>query len=694
MHQLPKISIVTPTYNCGHLIQRCIESVTSQGYQNIEHIIVDGGSSDNTVQVLKRYPHLRWISEKDTGEANALNKGLTKVTGDIVCWLNADDYLHPNALIRVGQMFASNPEWELVFGNTHMVDPNGKILWVKNSFSGTSLNTLLKWWEHGSMPHQPSMFFRKRLFDRVGPLNETLHFSIDLELWLRCAVETRYHHIDRVLSCAVQRSDCKSDGTEVDQIQSHWRVLLPFLKHLSFDDRVDFWGDYYIGRLTGLNNHNHLDPVRFPDSEEALIAVVRAITLHESSLGILSYLFPEQQALLAVVERLIARGLYFNETQLIAVSEKPRAPQSIPVDKTIVIDGVFFERARTGIFRVWDSILREWSQTSFGKRVVVLDRSGHAPRHPGIRYRLVPRANKELIKESEMLKNICLEENAALFISTYYTSVDGIPSIMPVYDMIPEKTRLFKLTEPDWQAKHLAIKRASAFCCISESTRKDLLEVFPDINPMSAVVTLCGIDREKFSPAGRDELIEICKRLNLDRPYFIVPGGNVEYKNVRMFFEAMRAIPSQHGFKALTTGSFSQKDLGDLTTGCEIVNVGLTDDELRVSYTGALALVYPTKYEGFGLPILEAMSCGCPVITTPWTSIPEVAGGAAMYVKDASTLTTALVEIQRPEAREKLIAAGFERAGKFSWQTMASQIQGVCEQVIGATELARPVRLS
>lgn len=688
MHQLPKISIVTPTYNCGHLIRRCIESVMSQGYPNIEHIIVDGDSSDDTVEVLKQYPHLRWMSEKDTGEANALNKGLKLVTGEIVCWLNSDDYLHPNALLPVGRAFADNPEWELVFGNTHMVDPNGKILWVKNSFAGTSLRTLVKWWEHASMPHQPSMFFKKRLFDRVGPLNETLHFSIDLELWLRCAAETRYHHIDQVLSCAVQRNDCKSDGTEVDQIKSHWNVLIPFLKHLSFDECVDFWGDYYIGRLTGLNCHNHLDPTRFPDSEEALLAVVRAITLHESNLGILAFLFPEQQSLNAVVDLLVARGLYFKETQLISVPDRQLVTQGIPLSKSIVIDGVFFERARTGIFRLWDSILREWSQTPLGKSIVVLDRSGHAPRYPGIRYRLVPRAHKELVRESDMLRQICLEENAALFISTYYTSVEGIPSVMPVYDMIPEKTGTFDLNEPDWQAKHLAVRRASAFCCISQSTRNDLLEIFPGLNPGSAVVTLCGVNRQKFSPASRSELIELCKRLNLDRPYFVVPGGNVSYKNVRMFFEAMKGLPSQHGFKVITTGSFSQQDLGSLSTGCEIVNVGLTDDDLRIAYSGALALVYPTTYEGFGLPILEAMSCGCPVITTPWTSIPEVGGGAVMYVNDARSLSDAIIEVQRPETRERLIAAGFERVERFRWDTMAAQIQNVCEQVIRVTEAA------
>jgi glycosyltransferase involved in cell wall biosynthesis len=289
MQKWPKISIVTPTYNCGHLKAKCIESVLAQNYPNLEHIVVDGASKDNTVEVLKSYPHIRWISEKDTGEANALNKALKMATGDVVCWLNADDYFFPDALIPVGELFMKNPSWELVYGNTHMVDPEGKIIWEKISVPDTSLKTLVRWWDNTTMPHQPSMFFSRSLLARVGPLNEHLHFSIDLELWLRCAVEAKFHYINRTLSCATQRDDCKSGGTEVQQIQSHWKVLLPFLAYLPVNERIDFWHEYYLGRLTGLKGHTHLDPTRFPDSEEALLGLVRAISLHPQSLAVVAH---------------------------------------------------------------------------------------------------------------------------------------------------------------------------------------------------------------------------------------------------------------------------------------------------------------------------------------------------------------------------------------------------------------------
>ena len=686
MNPWPKISIITISRDRGPSIGRCIESVHAQGYPNLEHIIVDRGSTDTTINIVQEHPHMRWVAEHELGEAAALNKAIRMSTGEIVCWLAAEDLMSPDTLTSVGQTFTAHPDWEILCGTNDIVSSHGVVVGATPSTPHASVKTLVRWWDTSTMPHHSSTFVRRKLLDRVGPIDERNHASIDLELWLRCAAHTTFHFMNRTFSRTTQRTEQESDSGRVERIKSSWRALTPALSHLSFDEWVDFWGDYYIGRLSGLNGHAHLESTQFPESEEALLGVVRAITLHKKALGILRYLFADDKALVAVAELLGARGLYFNDAELISVPDRGLHARRSKPEQSIVIDGIFFERCRTGIFRMWDSLLKEWSTTPFARRIVVLDRSGHAPRHPHIEYRLTPRADTtNLNDEQKLLETICAQENAALFVSTYYTSIDTVPSVMPVYDLIPEKMG-FDLREADWVAKHLAIKRASAFCCISHSTRNDLLELFPDIDPASAVVTHCGLDRRIFKPSTGAEVVSLCQRLNLDRPYFILVGGKAGYKNAQMFFEAMRTLPTQHGFKVLVTGNFSPSEIRGLETGCEIVTATLTNEELNAAYSGALALVYPSKYEGFGLPLLEAMACGCPAITTPWTSLPEVGGSAVMYVNDGRSLANAMVEIQRPGTREMLIAAGYEQIEKFRWDTMAGQIQDVCEQVIRATQ--------
>ena len=141
---LPKISIVTPTYNCGHLIERCIQSVLAQDYASFEHIIIDGASDDETVKVLQRYPHVRWLSEPDTGEANAINKALALATGDIVCWLNADDLLCVGTFKKIAALFVTNPEWELVYGDAEFILADGTLLGVKRPQARLGLTHLLR----------------------------------------------------------------------------------------------------------------------------------------------------------------------------------------------------------------------------------------------------------------------------------------------------------------------------------------------------------------------------------------------------------------------------------------------------------------------------------------------------------------------------------------------------------------------
>lgn len=344
---------------------------------------------------------------------------------------------------------------------------------------------------------------------------------------------------------------------------------------------------------------------------------------------------------------------------------------------TILVDGVFFQMYKTGIARVWRSLLQEWAENGFAKHIIVLDRVGTSPKIPGIRYCNVPAYDySKTDADREMLQQVCDEEGADLFISTYYTTPLSTPSVFMAYDMIPEVLGA-NFNEPMWQEKHYAIRHASAYISISENTARDLIGFFLDISSELVTVAHCGVSGV-FSPAGQEDINRFKTKYGISKPYFISVGGGSDYKNIRLFFQAFGQLASKQGFEIVCTGSgvLLEAEFRAYTSGSIVHKLQLDDQELRLAYSGAIALVYPSKYEGFGLPILEAITCGCPVITCPNSSLPEVAGEAALYVKDDDVdgLANALCEVQKPKVRNSLIAAGLEQAKKFSWSKMAKTV--------------------
>lgn len=180
---LPKISIVTPSYNQGQYIEETILSVIGQGYPNLEYIIIDGGSSDETVDIIKKYEAsiTYWVSEKDKGQSHAINKGFARATGDILAWLNSDDMYMPGTLNKVVTMLrpAANA---IVFGNCLHFNEGGTqfVAWGSDvvNFAKQSL-------ENVDFISQPSAFWTRKTWETVGSLSEDLHFAFDWEWFLR-----------------------------------------------------------------------------------------------------------------------------------------------------------------------------------------------------------------------------------------------------------------------------------------------------------------------------------------------------------------------------------------------------------------------------------------------------------------------------------------------------------------------------
>jgi len=177
---LPKITVVTPSYNQGAFLEQTILSVLGQLYENLEYIVVDGGSTDNSVEVIKRYESqlAYWVSEKDRGQAEALNKGFARATGDILCWLNSDDFLLPGALHEVAKNFQEPVD--LIYGNCLSFSDKGTRSIVNRPPAHD--RELLAFVDYIV---QPSSFWRRSLWEKTGQLNEELHYAFDWEWFLR-----------------------------------------------------------------------------------------------------------------------------------------------------------------------------------------------------------------------------------------------------------------------------------------------------------------------------------------------------------------------------------------------------------------------------------------------------------------------------------------------------------------------------
>jgi len=204
-----KISIITPSLNQDQFLEESIESVLNQAYPNLEYIIIDGGSSDNSVEIIKKHSDriTYWVSEPDNGQAHAVNKGISHAHGDIIGWLNSDDIYLPNCLDTIIEVFQRNPMADVVYGDHIFVDDEGNELLKKKEIS---VDFNIMFWGRNHIA-QPAVFFRKNVLDRAGLLDEKLHYALDWEWWHRMGkAGCRFVKIKKFLAAAHWQFDSKS----------------------------------------------------------------------------------------------------------------------------------------------------------------------------------------------------------------------------------------------------------------------------------------------------------------------------------------------------------------------------------------------------------------------------------------------------------------------------------------------------
>ncbi len=237
---LPLISIVTPSYNQGRYIRATIESVLNQSYPNIEYHVIDGGSSDETLAILRDYAHdprFHWISEHDRGQSDAINKGWSRCRGAILAWLNSDDSYKPDIFHTIAAHFVADADLHLLYGHIHYMAEDGRLLNV-DTYAAPPQQMLTRL----VLPAQPACFVRRAAVLQAGCLDTTLHYMMDAELLLKIMANGKYQHIPDVLVNFRIHPHAKShrapalfaeDALTILQRIRHNRTAYPALQSLS-----------------------------------------------------------------------------------------------------------------------------------------------------------------------------------------------------------------------------------------------------------------------------------------------------------------------------------------------------------------------------------------------------------------------------------------------------------------------------
>lgn len=261
-----KLSIVTPSYQQGKYIERTIESVLGQGYPDLEYIVMDGGSKDETVDILKKYgDQIIWESKKDKGQTDALCQGIAKSTGEVIGWLNSDDIYYPGTFEKVMQVFETHPEVNVIYGNANHIDEQDGVMepYYTEPFSFERLKDVC-------FICQPSVFFRKAVVEKYGYPDVKLQYCMDYEFWVRLGKKETFYYLEETLAGSRLYADNKTLGA---RRKVHEEICMMLAKHCG---KTPAKWIYNLAHV--LVDEMGIDRAKSPEEDKRFVAELAKVT--------------------------------------------------------------------------------------------------------------------------------------------------------------------------------------------------------------------------------------------------------------------------------------------------------------------------------------------------------------------------------------------------------------------------------